>query len=302
MLRGGGKEFLGERPPNVARLSECAAVVKRFDPDRFFCSLFAPPAERKALLAVYAFNVEVATIRERVREPLLGHIRLQWWAEAIEAVYAGRPPHHPVSRELAVAVERFALSSEHFERLLATRAFDLEDAPPLDLEALIAYAEGSSGPLASLALQILSVDDSVVAIVARDIAIAWALIGLMRAVPFHARTRRSYLPQALVAATGLDLNQLFKRAAAGDRAAVPVGLAKVVETIITDAEERLRSARSHRGAVIKRALPATLPAILADDYLRRLRRAMFDPFDPRVHAPSPFRLGRLALNAFRGRF
>ena len=39
--------------------------------------------------------------------------------------------------------------------------------------------------------------------------IAWALVGLLRAVPFHARLKRLYLPRELSEAAGLDLGTLF---------------------------------------------------------------------------------------------
>jgi phytoene synthase len=56
-----------------------AALVRRHDPDRFLTSLFAPPAQRDALLTLYAFNHELARAREVISEPPLALIRLQWW-------------------------------------------------------------------------------------------------------------------------------------------------------------------------------------------------------------------------------
>ena len=70
-------------------LSPLAALVRRHDRDRFQTALFAPAARREALFALYAFNYEIARVRESVREPMLGQIRLQWWREAIDAAFAG---------------------------------------------------------------------------------------------------------------------------------------------------------------------------------------------------------------------
>ena len=50
--------------PNA--LSDSAALVRRQDPDRFLTSLFAPAERREDLLALYAFNIEVAKTREVV--------------------------------------------------------------------------------------------------------------------------------------------------------------------------------------------------------------------------------------------
>jgi 15-cis-phytoene synthase len=38
----------------------CAAMVERGDPDRFRAAMVAPPGRRPGLMALYAFNLEVA--------------------------------------------------------------------------------------------------------------------------------------------------------------------------------------------------------------------------------------------------
>ena len=55
----------------------CQNQVRQHDRDRYLTALFAPPARRPGLFALYAFNLEVAKVREAVSEPMLGHIRLQ---------------------------------------------------------------------------------------------------------------------------------------------------------------------------------------------------------------------------------
>jgi phytoene synthase len=50
-----------------------------------------------------------------------------------------------------------------------------------------------------------------------------------------------------------------------------------VREIAGQARAHLREARSQRGAVPKLALPALWPASLAEDYLKRLARAGYDP-------------------------
>jgi phytoene synthase len=277
------------------KLSYCAEQIRRFDNDRFLCSLFAPAAEREALAAVYAFNVEVARIRESVGEPLLGEIRLQWWRDAIEGIYAGRPSSHQVVVALDQAVRGFGLSRCHFERVVEARVFDLDDAPPPDLAALVDYADATSATLSALSLEVLGADGDGVRRAARDVGIAWALVGLVRAVPFHAGARRLYLPAELNRKAGLDVLELFDRGAAS-------GLSRVVATIAETAAGYLSSARGRSGEVAARALPALLPATLAEGYLRRLRKCGFDPFAPRVQTANPLRHLRIGYNALRGRY
>src|SRR5271155_5910321 len=79
------------------RLSPVAALVRRHDRDRYQTALFAPAARREALFALYAFNYEIARVREAVTQPMLGRIGLEWWRENIAAAFGGSAVRrHPV--------------------------------------------------------------------------------------------------------------------------------------------------------------------------------------------------------------
>ncbi len=272
-------------------LSSCAEQVRRHDNDRFLCALFAPPAEREALFALYAFNLEVAKVREVVSEPALGLIRLQWWREVIDAIYAGRPaPRHEVAEPLAEAVRRHELSRAHFDRLLDAREFDMED-----VESLVTYAEGTSATLAALALEVLDAREAAAGEAGRRVGIAWALTGLLRAVGFHARGGRLYLPRSLMRRHGLSANEVL---AARPSAA----LAAVAAEVAATARRHLEEARARRPEVPRRALPALLPAVLADAYLGRMEKGGHDVLGDAAEVPRPARQIRLALSAWRGRY
>lgn len=277
-------------------LSYCVAQVRRHDPDRFLTTLFAPAKEREDLLTLYAFNLEVAKTREVVSEALLGHIRLQWWRETIEDLYAGAEPRaHEVVRPLADLIARRQLTRSRFERLIAAREHDLEDEPPATLKALEDYAEGTSASLAALALETLGVRDRAADETAREVGIAWALTGLLRAVPFHAERHRLYLPQDLIMAAGARPSELFDRGRTA-------GLEQVVRQVADRAREHLAAARRCRAALPRAALPAVLLARLADAYLAELRRSGYDPFALDLRRKSPLKPLRLTVAALLGRF
>src|SRR5271168_2913521 len=125
------------RSTDADRLSPVAALVRRHDRDRYQTVLFAPAARREALFALYAFNYEIARVRESVREPMLGQIRLQWWREAVDAAYDGSVPrHHEVAVAVTATIRSCSLSRAHFDRLIDTRERDLDDTPPATLAAL----------------------------------------------------------------------------------------------------------------------------------------------------------------------
>lgn len=281
---------------SVTSLSHCAELAQQFDNDRFVCALFAPAPAREALNVLYAFNIELSRIREVVREPMLGRIRLQWWIDALDAVYAGQSSAaHPVADALAAVISGHALPRRHFDAMIGARIQDFEDAAPADLDALLGYADATSGALMALALEVLGGASETSATIGRHVAIAWALIGLVRSVPFHARARRLYLPADLNRSAGLNALALYERG-------TTAGLGTVVRTVSEVAQEHLHAAREARGSVSKRALPAVLVATLADGYLRRLRAAGYDPFDARVQQRGTGMLLSVAANHIRGRY
>jgi NADH dehydrogenase [ubiquinone] 1 alpha subcomplex assembly factor 6 len=288
---------------NRPELSYCADLVRRDDHDRFLTALFAPAGSREDLLALYAFNLEVARTREMVREPMMGMIRLQWWRESIDGIYAGTVRHHAVVQPLAAAVDRHDLSRAHFDRLLGAREADMEDAPPATLSALLDYTEGTSSSLVLLALELLSGHreadgegrEEPARAAGRDIGVAWALVGLLRAIPFHARAKRLYLPEDLTARAGLQTADVFEFRPSPQ-------LAEIVRDVAQLAHTYLGKARKQRREVPRRLLPALLPAVLADLYLRNLEKAGYNVFDGRVQEAPPGRAWRLAFSALRGRY
>ena len=281
----------------------CLGQVRRFDRDRYLMALLAPAARRGDLLALHAFNVEVARIRELVHEPMMGTIRLQWWRDAIAEIYAGKERRHQVVQPLAAAVRRHGLSREHFDRLLDAREQDMSPEPPADLPALVAYAHGAAGSLGFLAVEILGAPgtrpprfgpDVAVAAAAASAWTAHALVGLLRAVPYHARQHRLYLPQSLLA------EHLVAPHALLDLHPGP-GLSAVARRIATEAE-RILDMRRLAPRPPKPLAAAFLPATLAHADLRRLRRADYDPFDSRLQQPTPGRAWRLLWAMFSGRY
>lgn len=275
-------------------LSAVGALVRRHDRDRFLTALFAPAERREALFALYAFNFEVAKTREVVTEPMLGRIRLQWWREVIEEIYSGgRVRTHEVAQPLAEAVRGHALTREHLERMIGARERDLEEDPPATLAELEAYAQDSSSRLLWLALEALGVRDAAAGEAAREIGIAWALTGLIRAIPHHARARRLYIPGDVAAEAGLTPEQVFAL-----RPSAP--LAGAAERLAAAALVHLGAGR--RTGAPRAAVPALLPARLAGQYLKRLMRARYDVFSPALMVPDALKTLRLSAAAVTGRY
>jgi len=265
-------------------LSYCAAAVRRADYDRYLTVLFARPAARERLFALYAFNHEIAKVREAVSEPMLGQIRLQWWREAIAGIYAGTPRQHAVVAALHAAVAASAPARADFEALIDAREFDLAGRAPESLAALEAYGEGTAARVLYLAAAMLGAEGTATRAALRPLGIAWALTGLIRAIPFHARARRQYIPADIAAAAGLTEAALFAL-----KPGAP--LRRAVADLVAAAERNLAAARA--GAVERAARPLLLFAPLARAYLRRLRARRYEVMERPLEISQAAKIVRL---------
>jgi NADH dehydrogenase [ubiquinone] 1 alpha subcomplex assembly factor 6 len=277
-------------------LSPVAALVRRHDRDRFQTVLFAPAARREALFALYAFNYEIARVRESVSEPTLGRIRLEWWRESIAAAYqGGTVRRHPVVEALTAVIRGRKLTRGHFEQLIEARDSDLDDEPWPNLMELEHYAEAVSARLVQLALEILGVDDPRSRQAGRHVGIAYALAGLIRAIPFRAGIGRPVIPMEIADRHGIGRPPARTiRNAPGVRAATA--------EVAAVASRHLEQAREFRGGLPRAALPALLPAKIAQDWLMRLKRAEYDVFDPELVVPDPLQGWRLTVSVLFNRF
>ncbi len=280
----------GSGPIAAGAETSLPAMLRRHDRDRYQTVLFAPPQRRGALFALFAFNYEIARVREVVTQPMLGQIRLQWWREVIDAVYAGAATRqHIVALPLTAAIREHGLSRRHFDRLIDTRERDLDDDPPADMPALGDYAEGTSAALQLLVLEILGIGDAASRAAASDIGTAYALAGVLRAMPFHAATGRRLVPAAFT----LDDND-YRHLRGTD------SVRRAARDIAAAAEARLSAARTQPN-LPRAARPALLPGLIVSRYLRRLRQAEYDPFAPTLLQPDTLQSWRLAAAALTGR-
>lgn len=278
----------------IRGLSQLAALVHRHDRDRYQTALFAPADRREALFALYAFNYEIARVRELVTQPMLGQIRLQWWREAVDAAFAGAPPRqHEVAGPLAAVIGDHVLTRAHFDRMIDTRERDLADQPPASLAALEDYAEGTAATLLYLALDVLGVTEPAAQVAASEVGIGYALAGLLRAMPFHARTGRCYIPADIAERVGLDPQDYT-----GLR--FTPALRDAAAQIATAAAGHLQAARRDR--VPRSSRPALLSAVVAGRYLGRLKRMDYNPFAAELTARDPLQSWRLLAATLRGRF
>jgi phytoene synthase len=120
--------------------------VRRLDPDRWLASRFVgDPAARADLIALYAFDHELARAPRVASNPLVAEIRLSWWREVLDEAYQGRPVRkHPTALALADAIRRRVLPREPLEAMIDARLIEV-DGGPSDLSQALTWAVGVGG-------------------------------------------------------------------------------------------------------------------------------------------------------------
>ena len=274
----------------------CLAQVRQGDRDRYLALLFSPAAARGGLAAVAAFNLELARAASEISESMLGLVRLQWWREAVEEIRAGGATRrHPVVDALSTATRARRLSTDRMLAMIAGKEEELESDGAPTQSAFDARADVTAANLIRLSLEAVGLDpaEPTLAAASSEIGRAYATVGCARSVLLDAGRRRLRLPAETLAGAGVDLDKLF------DLRPQPA-LATCLGALAKQAESDLNAAR--RRPIPRRARPLTLTARLAVLHLERLRRAAYDPFDPRVIAMPPFDVWRLLGTAITGRF
>jgi NADH dehydrogenase [ubiquinone] 1 alpha subcomplex assembly factor 6 len=255
--------------------------LQKNDPDRFLLSMFAPAAQREDLWALIAFNHEIAKTRDVVSEPQLGLIRLQWWREALAAIYQKTPvPEHEVMMALAAAIDRHNLPLALFEEMLAARVLEMTESDFVTLDAFYDYAAATAEPLLKLMLLVQGAQPDSEPVYA--LALNYALVGLVRAIPFAAAQGRCLIPADVLNRHGLERMQVMSGQA-------PIeGLSAAVQEILSAFVVKL-----HGDVRMLRGLQA-----LSLIYMRQLRACRYNPFDPALARPPMMKALRILMKVY----
>jgi phytoene synthase len=263
----------------AAHYLHCDALIRVGDRDRWLANLLAPADKRLHLSALYAFNLEIARVREIVSDPLPGEIRFQWWRDALEGDGRGDVQNHPVAAPLIDTIRRFSLPRKAFIDLVDARTFDLYDDPMPSEADLEGYCGETSSALIRLATLVLAAGaDPGGPDAAGHAGVAFAMTGLMRALPWHSARGQVYVPGDVLARHGIDRADLV----AGEPHEAIVAVLAEMRAMV---RRHLDAARAAMAGVAGPARPAFLPVALCPAYLRLMESRSYDPFATLIELP-----------------
>jgi 15-cis-phytoene synthase len=270
----------------------CAELVRSHDFTRYVATLFVPAEQRRALLALYAFNVEISRVREHVSQPLPGEVRLQWWTDMLAGEGHGGVEGNPVAAELKLAIQSWRLPIERLSRLIDEHQFDLYNDPMPTMAALEGYINDTSSALFSLGAGIAGWWSEEIEHLARHAGLAQGIAQVMAALPLDASRRQLFVPLQLLEKHGCGMEDVF----AGKETPK---LRALLGQLVSEAEEHLKAALALLESVPPEVRPVFLPLARMRSDLERMARADNDPFAPK--APSRLRILWTLWRASRSR-
>lgn len=212
---------------------------------------FLPPELGARVRALAEFGSELARARLIASEPTLAAIRLQYWSDTIEKIYAQKPvTGNPMAETLARLIGEHGLPQSRFAAMIDAHMVSLSPAPFADWAQVTGFVDATNGNQLRLCLMSCGLGAAQANVVAEHGGQAWGLADLMRALPKWAARRSHWLPTNDVSAR--DSEDLF----AGH--ATPPVLA-----ILSEAQARIHLARKALNQALRQAPIGDLFPILA---------------------------------------
>lgn len=253
--------------------------IRKYDYYRYLCCLLAPDYVRGNIITIYAFNNEIAKIAHIITEPMAGHIRLQWWRDAIEEIYDGKPVrhNHEVVHALYEMISEFDIDKSLFDSLIDAREADIEFTTPPNIESLANYSVATSSNLFNLLFAILGLNSEHAKEAAYYGGISYAITGIMRGMKHNAYHNKIMLPQDLMNKARISAEDVIEGK----------GLEKakgITKNLCDKAMVNLQHARQLKNDLPKDAKTILLPLSIISPFIKRIRRNDYDLFNSDLEA------------------
>jgi 15-cis-phytoene synthase len=256
-------------------------VTRKSRSNFYYAFLALPRARREALYAVYAFCRTVDDIADLGSDAATQRAGLTAWRRDIARCYDdGAPPDHPIARQLAAAVRRFALPRAALEAIVEGCEMDLERAAYETFDELLPYCYRVASAVGLCCIEIFGYTDARARDYAVSLGTALQLTNIIRDVGADARTGRIYVPQHELRAFGVKSDDL-RTGRYGD------AFVRLMEFQTARAREHYAKAWGAFPAADARSLvPAEIMGRIYFALLQEIEARRFRVFDERVGLPA----------------
>lgn len=173
----------------------------------YYALRFSAPVARPWLQQLHRLGREVQGIPDMVSEPGIARLKLQWWEEELERLFAGTP-RHPLTRVLLPAVEQWSLPREEFQGLVMATLDELDRGGYSDFPLQLENALQGSGSLARLLARTLGCREPATLAAAGRLGAVDQLSRQLRDAMPRARAGRLPLPAETLQAAGANADDL----------------------------------------------------------------------------------------------
>ncbi|XP_067145006.1 NADH dehydrogenase (ubiquinone) complex I, assembly factor 6 [Centruroides vittatus] len=202
-------------------------------------------------------------------------MRIQFWKDTVDKIYQGYPPQQPIALELFRVIQCQKLSKHWFSRLIESRERSLHNTQYQVMSDVEQYAEESVSSIFYLLLQANGVNSLSCDHAASHLGKCQGILNLIRSVPYNASKRRVDIP----------IQELIKHDVSQEdiiRGRRNKNITDMIYEIASVANQHLQMTRSLKNKIPKNTTCVFLPAIVCDDYLKRLQREDFNVFSPKL--------------------
>ncbi len=281
----------------IDSLSYYLDILRATDRDRYISVLFAPKKKRRALAALYAFNVEVSRIREIVHDPLIGEIRLRWWYDSIAHGEIQKSNNNPILDDLLAAMALFDLPKTAFLRYCNAQILDLYHNPIETLHDLKFYWGETASILLQLSCQILAPNRT------QDFTdacehggIAQGLSGVLRLLSFMQSRYHYYLPADVLKAVGVERRDLESHRVSNEQEY------HIIEAMVALSRDHYTKFYERSNALPRMLKPAFLPLAIIPASLQRAQQLGAAVFQESATLPLIWRYWIITWAAISGNF
>lgn len=275
--------------------SQLLASLREADIDRYLALLLMPDSVRDDVLALFLFNAELASVRDRIREPLPGEMRLQWWRDVLSGNRTEEAHAHPVGSVLLDVIKRRNLPVEPLMAMCDARIFDLYDDPMPDRASYEGYAGETASSLLQMTAFLLDPGAaSSASTTSGHAGVAQAVAGHLLLLPITRARGQVFIPGDLLAATGLDRDSFL----AGSN---PERAGNAIRAFAGFGRDHLAKARTALTELPETVRAAYLPVALVQTVLDRAETRAADCLSGAIRLPQWRRQIQLWRAARRGK-
>lgn len=185
----------------------CEEISRKSGSNFYYAFGLLPPARRRSLCAVYAFNRRADDLIDtpEIDNPAAG---IERWSSELEETLACRPPDHSVWPALRDTIDRHKIPAECFRDMVEGVRSDLTPARYKDFEALREYCYRVASSVGLMVIHIFGFQSGEAIELAKECGLAVQLTNILRDVREDAQENRVYIPEeelAMFSVTKADL-------------------------------------------------------------------------------------------------